>query len=114
MISVTRKTHIPIVEAARQRLKGKIHLEAVFPDYYASFPKACVGGWGRQMMLIDPVGQALPCHAARMLPGLEFPNVRDASIAAIDGPQGVVPIGNYYGYILGSSPGVPPHFPECW
>jgi len=31
----------------------------------------------------------------------------DRGIAAIDGPQGVVPIGNYYGYILDSSPGVP-------
>jgi catecholate siderophore receptor len=29
----------------------------------------------------------------------------DRGIPAIDGPQGVVPIGNYYGYILGSSPG---------
>jgi catecholate siderophore receptor len=27
----------------------------------------------------------------------------DRGIPAIDGPQGVVPIGNYYGYILGSS-----------
>jgi PqqA peptide cyclase len=67
---------IPIVEAARERLKGKIHLEAVFPDYYASFPKACVGGWGRQMMLIDPVGQAMPCHAAAVIPDLRFDNVR--------------------------------------
>src|SRR5271155_4075027 len=67
---------IPIVEAARQRLKGKIHLEAVFPDYYASFPKACVGGWGRQVMLIDPIGQAMPCHAAAVIPGLAFDNVR--------------------------------------
>ena len=63
---------IPIVEAAKQRLKGKIHLEAVFPDYYASFPKACVGGWGRQMMLIDPIGQAMPCHAAAVIPGLRL------------------------------------------
>jgi pyrroloquinoline quinone biosynthesis protein E len=68
---------IPIVEAARERLKGKIHLEAVFPDYYASFPKACVGGWGRQMLLIDPVGHAMPCHAAAVIPGLEFDNVRE-------------------------------------
>jgi pyrroloquinoline quinone biosynthesis protein E len=67
---------IPIVEAAKERLKGRIHLEAVFPDYYASFPKACVGGWGRQMMLIDPIGQAMPCHAAAVIPGLEFDNVR--------------------------------------
>src|SRR5271154_2625399 len=72
---------IPIVEAAKQRLKGKIHLEAVFPDYYASFPKACVGGWGRQMMLIDPVGQAMPCHAAAVIPGLHFDNVREHELA---------------------------------
>jgi PqqA peptide cyclase len=68
---------IPIVEAAKERLKGKIHLEAVFPDYYANFPKACVGGWGRQMMLIDPIGQAMPCHAAAVIPGLKFDNVRE-------------------------------------
>ncbi|AXC14679.1 Coenzyme PQQ synthesis protein E [Acidisarcina polymorpha] len=74
---------IPIVEAARQRLKGKIHLEAVFPDYYASFPKACVGGWGRQMMLIDPAGQAMPCHAAAVIPGLHFDNVREHDLAWI-------------------------------
>jgi catecholate siderophore receptor len=28
----------------------------------------------------------------------------DRGIPTVDGPQGVVPIGNYYGYILGSSP----------
>jgi pyrroloquinoline quinone biosynthesis protein E len=74
---------VPIVEAAKQRLKGKIHLEAVFPDYYATFPKACVGGWGRQMILIDPVGQAMPCHAAAVIPELHFDNVRDHDLAWI-------------------------------
>jgi pyrroloquinoline quinone biosynthesis protein E len=68
---------LPIVDAAKQRLKGKIHLEAVFPDYFGSFPKACVGGWGRQMMLIDPAGQVLPCHSAAVIPGLKFDNVRE-------------------------------------
>lgn len=68
---------IPIVEAAKQRLRGKIHVEAVFPDYFGSFPKACVGGWGRQMMLIDPAGQALPCHSAAVIPGMVFDNVRE-------------------------------------
>ena len=33
----------------------------------------------------------------------------DRGIAAIDGPQGVVPIGNYYGYILGTSTAASPH-----
>jgi PqqA peptide cyclase len=74
---------LPIIEAARQRLKGKIHLEAVFPDYFGSFPKACVGGWGRQMMLIDPIGQALPCHSAGIIPGLRFDNVHEHGLAWI-------------------------------
>ena len=74
---------LPIVEAAKQRLKGKIHVESVFPDYFASFPKACVGGWGRQMILIDPIGQALPCHSAAVIPGLSFDNVRQKDLAWI-------------------------------
>ena len=74
---------LPIVEAAKERLKGKIHLEAVFPDYFGSFPKACVGGWGRQTMLIDPAGQALPCHSAAVIPGLQFDNAREHDLAWI-------------------------------
>jgi pyrroloquinoline quinone biosynthesis protein E len=74
---------LPIVEAAKVRLKGKIHVESVFPDYFGSFPKACVGGWGRQTMLIDPSGTALPCHSAAVIPGLSFDNVRDHDLAWI-------------------------------
>ena len=74
---------IPVVEAAKARLKGRIHLEAVFPDYFGSYPKACVGGWGRQMMLIDPAGQAMPCHAAAVIPGMVFDNVQRHSLAWI-------------------------------
>lgn len=74
---------IPIIEAAKQRLKGSIHIESVFPDYFGSFPKACVGGWGRQMMLINPVGQALPCHSAAIIPGLHFDNVREHDLSWI-------------------------------
>lgn len=67
---------LEIVAKAKQRLQGKIQVEGVIPDYFGSFPKACVGGWGRQMMLIDPAGRALPCHAAAVIPNLEFDNVR--------------------------------------
>lgn len=74
---------LKVVEAARQRLKGRIHLEAVVPDYYGRFPKACMGGWGRQVILIDPTGQALPCHAAAIIPGLHFDSVRDRDLASI-------------------------------
>jgi len=74
---------LPIVEAAKQRLKGRIHVEAVFPDYFGSFPKACVGGWGRQMMLVNPVGDVLPCHSAAVIPDLRFDNVREHDLAWI-------------------------------
>jgi PqqA peptide cyclase len=72
-----------VIENARQRLKGRIHIEAVVPDYYGRFPKACMGGWGRQVMLIDPTGQALPCHAAAVIPGMRFDNVRDRDLSWI-------------------------------
>ncbi|MFZ0311785.1 MAG: pyrroloquinoline quinone biosynthesis protein PqqE [Candidatus Korobacteraceae bacterium] len=63
------------VERAQQRLAGKMRIDSVVPDYYARYPKACMGGWGRRLMLIDPCGQALPCHAAGVIPGMQFDNV---------------------------------------
>ena len=66
-----------VVEAARQRLAGKVRIDSVVPDYYARYPKACMGGWGRRLLLIDPSGQVLPCHAAGVIPGMEFASLRD-------------------------------------
>jgi pyrroloquinoline quinone biosynthesis protein E len=68
---------VAIVQSAGERLRGKVRIDMVVPDYYARFPKACMGGWGRQLMLIDPAGRALPCHAAGVIPGMRFDNVRD-------------------------------------
>ncbi|MGB8013131.1 MAG: pyrroloquinoline quinone biosynthesis protein PqqE [Terriglobales bacterium] len=68
---------IAVVAAAEQRLRGQVRIDMVVPDYHARFPKACMGGWGRQLLLIDPAGQALPCHAAGVIPGLSFDNVRE-------------------------------------
>ena len=65
-----------IVAVAQERLRDRIRIEFVLPDYYARYPKACMGGWGRQLMVIDPAGQALPCHAAGVIPGMSFDNVR--------------------------------------
>ena len=65
-----------VVEAARLRLSGKVRIDSVLPDYYARYPKACMGGWGRRLLLIDPSGQVLPCHAAGVIPGMEFASVR--------------------------------------
>ncbi len=74
---------IEIVEAARARLGSKLRIDFVLPDYHARYPKACMGGWGRKTILITPAGDALPCHAARVIPGLVFPSVRHVSLRAI-------------------------------
>lgn len=74
---------IDFLKAAQQRLEGKIRIEYVVPDYYAKYPKPCMGGWGRKLMLITPNGDALPCHAARVIPGLSFENVRSRSLREI-------------------------------
>ena len=72
-----------IVAAAEERLKGTIRIDSVIPDYYAKFPKACMGGWGQRLILIDPAGKAMPCHAAGVIPGMVFENVRDSSLQTI-------------------------------
>ncbi|WP_137180591.1 pyrroloquinoline quinone biosynthesis protein PqqE [Roseomonas sp. AR75] len=68
------------VEAARARLRGRLVIDYVVPDYHAKRPKACMGGWGRMVLAVSPAGRILPCHAAESLPGLTFPNVRDTSL----------------------------------
>jgi pyrroloquinoline quinone biosynthesis protein E len=76
-------TATAMVEAARARLAGVMVIDYVVPDYYAHRPKACMGGWGRRFLNVSPAGKVLPCHAAETLPGLDFPNVAEASLADI-------------------------------
>jgi pyrroloquinoline quinone biosynthesis protein E len=71
------------VEAARARLKGRLIIDYVVPDYHAARPKACMGGWGRRFLNVTPAGKVLPCHAAETLPGFDFPSVKTASLAEI-------------------------------
>jgi pyrroloquinoline quinone biosynthesis protein E len=71
------------VEAARAELKGALVIDYVAPDYHAQRPKACMGGWARQSLLVTPAGKALPCHAAESLPGMDFPSVREHALAEI-------------------------------
>jgi pyrroloquinoline quinone biosynthesis protein E len=55
----------------------------VVPDYFETRPKACMSGLGSVFLTIAPDGVALPCHAARMLPGWSLPNVRSMDVAGI-------------------------------
>jgi pyrroloquinoline quinone biosynthesis protein E len=72
-----------LVDAARERLKGVLVIDFVVPDYYASRPKPCMGGWGRGIVDITPSGKVLPCHAAETIPGLAFDSVRDRPLRDI-------------------------------
>ena len=74
---------VEIVAAAERRLAGHMRIDSVVPDYYAKYPKPCMGGWGRRLMLINPAGKVLPCHAAEVIPGLEFENAREKSLESI-------------------------------
>lgn len=74
---------IEFLKSAQDRLAGRIKVEYVVPDYYAKYPKPCMGGWGRKLMLISPNGDALPCHAARVIPGLSFENVKNSGLREI-------------------------------
>lgn len=69
-----------IARQYQTRLKGKMKIYYVVPDYYENRPKACMNGWGNVFLTIAPDGTALPCHAARQLPGLTLPNVRQHNI----------------------------------
>jgi pyrroloquinoline quinone biosynthesis protein E len=71
------------IEALRREYHGRIVIDAVTPDYFAKFPKACMGGWGKRSLNVTPSGRVLPCHAAESIPGLEFWNVRDHPLAEI-------------------------------
>jgi len=67
----------------RARVAGRMDIYFVVPDYYETRPKPCMNGLGSVFLTIAPDGTALPCHAARMLPGFEFPNVRAREVRAI-------------------------------
>jgi PqqA peptide cyclase len=67
----------------RERIGDRMTMYFVVPDYYETRPKKCVNGWGNVFLTVTPDGTALPCHTARMLPGLAFPNVREMDIGRI-------------------------------
>ena len=72
-----------VTNRMRERLGDRIRIFFVVPDYYETRPKKCMNGWGNVFLTITPDGTALPCHTAKMLPGITFPNVREHSIAHI-------------------------------
>jgi pyrroloquinoline quinone biosynthesis protein E len=71
------------VAAWRLKLGQRMRILFVVPDYYEERPKRCMNGWGSTFLAVTPDGTALPCHTAKMLPGIAFPNVRESSLREV-------------------------------
>ncbi len=72
-----------VTDAWREKLGNKMRIFFVAPDYHEGKAKKCVNGWGNMFLTVAPDGTALPCHTAKMLPGLAFPNVKHMSLRDI-------------------------------
>ena len=82
--SRTQVTHAAAAaEAARARLKGRMEILYVLPDYFEQYPKPCLYGWGRVFMTVAADGSVLPCQTAREIRGLKFENARQRSLEDI-------------------------------
>jgi pyrroloquinoline quinone biosynthesis protein E len=71
-----------VVRAARERLRDRMDVIYVIPDYYSRYPKPCMGGWAARQLTVTPNGDVLPCPAAQSLP-LPRANVRADSLEQI-------------------------------
>ncbi|HET9141926.1 pyrroloquinoline quinone biosynthesis protein PqqE [Actinophytocola sp.] len=71
-----------VVRAARERLRDRIAVSYVVPDYYSRYPKPCMGGWAARQLTVTPNGDVLPCPAAQSLP-LPRASVRDEPLDRI-------------------------------
>ena len=69
-----------IVNEYRAKAGNKLRILFVVPDYFEERPKACMNGWGSVFLAVSADGTALPCHAAKTLPGFDFPNVTQHSV----------------------------------
>ena len=72
-----------VTDAWRAKMGERLRIFFVAPDYHEGKAKKCVNGWGSMFLTVAPDGTALPCHTAKMLPGLSFPNVREHSLRDI-------------------------------
>jgi pyrroloquinoline quinone biosynthesis protein E len=68
------------VERAR-RQPGAPEILFVLPDYHSDRPKPCMGGWGQRVVVVNPEGFVLPCHAAAELEGLDFYSVAERPLS---------------------------------
>ncbi|MFD2395696.1 pyrroloquinoline quinone biosynthesis protein PqqE [Prauserella oleivorans] len=71
-----------VVRAARERLRDRMEVIYILPDYYSRYPKPCMGGWASRQLTVTPSGDVLPCPAAGPLP-LPRASVREETLERI-------------------------------
>lgn len=69
--------------SAKERLRGRMELLFVLPDYHAGVVRPCMQGWASRYIVVSPDGLVLPCHQAHALPGLDFESVRERPLTEI-------------------------------
>jgi pyrroloquinoline quinone biosynthesis protein E len=72
-----------VADAAKLRLRGKMEILYVVPDWFGIRPKPCMNGWGRRYLTVTSVGLVLPCPTAGGIGGLSFDSVRERSLRGI-------------------------------
>lgn len=72
-----------ITQKYQELYKDKKGIYFIRPDYFENRPKPCMDGWGKVFLSVIPDGTALPCHSARVIKDISFPNVRDHSLSWI-------------------------------
>lgn len=80
---VAVERQVQIVEEAQERLRGIMMIDFVTPDYFAIYPKPCMGGWARDAFMVAPDGTVLPCHAAATIKTLQFERFGDRTLSQI-------------------------------
>ncbi|MDI7864156.1 pyrroloquinoline quinone biosynthesis protein PqqE [Rhizobiaceae bacterium n13] len=74
---------VEVVRQAQEQLYGILTIDFVTPDYFAMYPKPCMGGWARDAFVVAPDGTVLPCHAAGTIPNLVFERFGERDLAEI-------------------------------
>ena len=70
-------------QRAQERLRGRMEILFVLPDYQADRPRACMDGWARRFIVVSPDGTMQPCHQAQTITSLQFETVATRSVGEI-------------------------------
>lgn len=72
-----------IAQKYKEKFMGEMNITMVALDIYEGRPKPCTYGWGNKYMVINPIGEVLPCHGAKVIKTLTFENILDKSLYEI-------------------------------